>query len=91
MVVEVLPLRERTLGEGVRRVLDRVVIRPLAVRRCSLELAEDAFIDALHEGLGPAANHFGYRIMFGVHLLDGFRRHVGGIGRLHRGGEALRD
>ena len=75
MVVEVLPLRERTLGEGVRRVLDRVVIRPLAVRRCSLELAEDAFVDALHEGARAVPYHFSYGVrhvtsMLGIHLLD---------------------
>ena len=56
-------------------MLDRIVIRALAVLRLGLELAEDAFVDTLHEGARAVPYHFSYGVrhvtsMLGIHLLD---------------------
>ena len=73
------PGARRCRGEGVqltlRRMLDRIVIRSLAVLSLGLQLAEDAFVDTLHEGARAVPNHFGYGVghvaaMLGIHLLD---------------------
>ena len=56
-------------------MLNRVVSRSLAVLGLGLELAEDAFVDTLHEGARAVPNHFGYGVrnlaaVLGGHLLD---------------------
>ena len=56
-------------------MLNRVVSRSLAVLGLGLELAEDAFVDTLHEGARAVPYHFGYGVrylaaMLGIHLLD---------------------
>ena len=74
-----IPSAKRCRGEGVqltlRCMLNRVVIRSLAVLGLGLELAEDAFIDALHEGARAVPYHFGYGVghvaaVLGIHLLN---------------------
>ena len=60
-------------------MLNCVVTSSLAILSMGFQLTEDAFVDALHKGLRASSNHFGYRVWFGVNVLDDLGRHIGSI------------